>query len=101
MREMEKPCHSEKVLRIHFEDLVYKYDETVRSIFKFLNIEEYQHSMKKTKFIPQKSMKNTQLFNRKSEYKIEGQYIEEHLSEYLYEFPVDECEEFFMNDIIL
>ena len=55
--------------------------------------------MKKTKFIPQKSMKNTQLFNRKFEYKIEGQYIEEHLSEYLYEFPVDECEEFFMNDI--
>lgn len=101
MRQCEIIEKNENILRIHFEDLVYKYDETVKSIFEFLSIEEYQHSMKKTKFIPQKSMKNTQLFNRKSEYKIEGQYIEEHLSEYLYEFPVNECEEFFMNDIIL
>ena len=35
MRESEKPCHSSKILRIHFEDLIYNYDDEL-SYLKYL-----------------------------------------------------------------
>ena len=32
MRESEKETKSSKVLRINFEDLIYKYDETLKKV---------------------------------------------------------------------
>lgn len=101
MRECEIKTNNVNILRIHFEDLVYKYNDTIKQIFDFLNIEEKLHIKKKTKLVPEKSLKNTQLFIRDSSFKKEAQYIETHLSEYLYEFPQIECDEFLMRDIIL
>lgn len=88
MRQSEKPCDSNKVLRIRFEDLVYDYDNKVKEIMAFLNFKEKDHINKKTRFIPEMSIKNTQLF-RKSEYQKESKVIEEKLKEYLYDFPYE------------
>ena len=101
MRECEIKNTSDNVLRIHFEDLVYKYDDTLQKIFDFLHIEEEKHILKKTKFSPEKSLKNTQIYNRNSTFKDEADYIKINLSEYLYEFPFTECGKFSMKDIIL
>ena len=39
--------------------------------------------------MPEKSIENTQLFLADSRYKEEANYIEEHLKDYLYEFPYE------------
>ena len=89
LRGIEKECTSKNVYRIKFEDLIYKYDETVDQILKDLNMDPAKHIGKKTKFIPEKSIKNTQLFNYKEEYVREAKIIEERLGEYLYQFPYE------------
>lgn len=86
MREMEKPFHSEKVLRIHFEDLIYKYDDTVKKIEKFIGFKPEDHINKKTRFIPEMSIKNTQIYSSEV-YKDEIKIIENKLKSYLYNFP--------------
>lgn len=88
MRESEKECHSDKVLRIKFEDLIYNYEDTITKITKFLRFKESDHINKKTRFIPELSIKNTQLF-RKDEYLEESRIIEKELKEYLYNFPYE------------
>ncbi len=86
IRQMEKPASSKKILRIHFEDLIYKYDDTLKTIIKFLGYEKVQHINKRKYFIPEESIKNTQLFKNKK-YAKEAKYIAENLKEYLYKFP--------------
>ncbi len=85
MRKNEIKTNSSKVLRIKFEDLIYKYDESLNDIYKFLGFNESDHIRKKERFNPELSIKNTQLFNEK--YDNEIKIIEENLSEYLYDFP--------------
>lgn len=73
-----------RILRIHFEDLIYDYDKTVQKIENFLGI--YQHYKIKQFFNPEVSIKNTQLSyvfpNDAKNIKI----IEEELKDYLYPF---------------
>lgn len=88
MRESEKECNSKKVLRIHFEDLIYNYDREVKRIIKFLGFKETDHILKKTRFNPDLSIKNTQVF-RKEEYAEEIKTIEKELKDYLYDFPYE------------
>ena len=87
MRESEKPTNSKKVLRINFEDLIYKYDETVKKVMKHLDFSEQMHVNKKTRFNPDLSIKNTQIFNSSHKYDEEMKIIEGELKEYLYDFP--------------
>lgn len=86
MRKSEKKCTSNKVLRIKFEDLIYKYDETVDKITKHLGFSNEDHINKKTRFNPDLSIKNTQLFNNPI-YKEEVKIMASELSQYLYKFP--------------
>ena len=86
MRENEKPSDSNKILRIKFEDLIYNYEKTVSKIEKFLNFKSEDHVNKKSRFIPEVSIKNTQIFNDKK-YAKEINIIEKQLSKYLYKFP--------------
>mgnify|MGYP002518478846 FL=1 len=88
MRESEKQCTSNKVLRVKFEDLIYNYDKELQKITKFLNFSSSEHINKKTRFNPEISIKNTQLF-RKEEYQEESKIIEEKLKKYLYNFPYE------------
>lgn len=86
MRESEIKTKSNKVLRIKFEDLIYKYDDEVKKIMKFLDFKEIDHINKKKRFIPELSIKNTQLFND-DRYIEEIKIVEKELKDYLYKFP--------------
>ena len=88
MRECEKDCNSDKVLRVKFEDLIYNYNNELNRIMKFLNFTSKEHINKKTRFNPDISIKNTQLF-RKEEYKEEVKIIEKKLKKYLYNFSIE------------
>ena len=81
------------VLRIHFEDLIYNYDQTIRSIENFLGITHKAHVSPKKFFIPEKSLNNTQVFNIKSQWKEVAEKIAKELPEYIYEFPYIHCPE--------
>ena len=86
LRESEKYTQSNKVLRIHFEDLVYDYENSVNQILEFLNLDSSFHTLKKTYFLPERSINNTQLFQNER-YKEETKIITDNLSDYLYPFP--------------
>lgn len=88
MRESEKKSSSNKVLRIKFEDLIYNYDLKLQEIMKFLDFSSKEHINKKTRFNPELSIRNTQVF-RKKEYEKEIKVIEEKLQKYLYKFPYE------------
>lgn len=88
MRESEKECTSNKVLRVKFEDLIYNYDKELEKVTKFLGFTNKDHINKKKRFNPDISIKNTQLF-RKEAYKEEIKIIEKELKKYLYNFPTE------------
>lgn len=87
LREMEKHSTSDKVMYVKFEDLIYKYDDTVQSIIEFLGLTSTDHIRKKSKFNPEISINNTQLFMANEEYEAEGKIIADSLPEYIYDFP--------------
>lgn len=76
---------SSKVLKINFEDLIYKYYETVRKAETFLGFTSDKHVNPFEKFNPKHSVINTQLWKRYGSSE-EISTIEDNLSEYLYDF---------------
>lgn len=74
-----------KVLRIRFEDLVYSYEETLKKILLFLELNEEDHLDKKQFFNPEISIKNTNLQVKYLKYKKEVEMIENELKEFCYE----------------
>lgn len=78
---------SDRVLTVQFEDLIYKYDETVRMIEQFLGVSK--HNSPKTYFKPEVSINNTQLFNRFPDKYEDIKYIEDKLRDYIYQFPFE------------
>ena len=72
------------VLYLKFEDMIYNYEETTKRIREFLNLGENNH--KKMYFDPGKSIVNTQLFKKCSDYEEDIKRIEECLAEYLFDF---------------
>lgn len=75
-------------LHIHFEDLIYDYDQTVNKIERFIGVP--LHHVNKGKVLEvEKSIENTQLFNVNDEWKKQSEKIAEGLSEYLYSFPYE------------
>lgn len=88
MRNKERITNSKKVLRIRFEDLIYKYDETIEKIEKFMGFKKTDHINPRSRFNPDISIKNTQLFNEKK-YTEERKIIEKKLKDYLYDFPYE------------
>ena len=88
MRELNhaNDINDKRILRVHFEDLIYNYQDTVDRINSFIGVDESNHIRKMECFNPSVSIFNTQLF-RKEEYKDEGiELIENELNEYLYPF---------------
>ena len=77
----------EKVILVQFEDLIYHYDDTTKRIIDWLGLDESQHTRKFAGLNPANSIKNTQLWKQHPEYVKEADYIKEHLSEYIYDFP--------------
>lgn len=87
LREMEKPAVNPHIHRIKFEDLIYRYEETIDGIFSVLGWDKSRHIKKRENFNPQRSINNTQLFLQDEQYKEECEVIERELGEYLYPFP--------------
>lgn len=87
MRENAKEFTSGKVVRIRFEDLIYRYEATLDNIYQALGIMKDDHVRKGERFDPRISINNTQLFTINEEFAGYGDYIKEHLGEYIYEFP--------------
>lgn len=87
LRAMEKPALHKQIHRLNFEDLIYKFEETVNYVYDVLNIPKEERDISKVKFNPKKSINNTQLFLKNEEYTKECKIIEEKLADYLYDFP--------------
>lgn len=89
IKESETITNDNKILKIYFEDLIYKYEDTKKLIIKFLGYQNKRHINPKKHLDPAKSIKNTQVY-KKEEYKEEIEYIEKNLSTYLYTYPDSE-----------
>lgn len=83
---MEK-CDDQLTHFVQFEDLIYKYDNTVKNILDFYGIAENRHTEIKKYFNPDISVNNTQLWNKYPEYEEDIKKIEKELSKYCYNFP--------------
>lgn len=84
LREPKPEYEEGKVLRIRFEDLVYRYDQTRERIEAFLCLGD--NAKKGKHFNPSASINNTQLFSLYSNYQDDVRKIEEALPEYLFPF---------------
>lgn len=89
LRQMEKSCTYAGVHRLRFEDLIYRYDESVAEVYRILNVSEQDHVKKGQKLNPERSIENTQLFLADPKFAEECRVIEENLSDYLYPFPYE------------
>lgn len=74
---------SARIMSIHFEDLVYNYEETTEKIDSFLGVKNIKP---KSIFNPELSVANTNLKNRFPQYEKEISIIESELSDYLFDF---------------
>ena len=81
--------NNHNAMRVHFEDLIYDYENTVRRIEKFLGLKEEQHVSIKQYFIPEKSIENTQVFRVYEEWHEEAKKSENLIPNLLYKFPYD------------
>lgn len=89
IRRMEKPTDNPHVHRIRFEDMIYRYEETIGQIFDSLGWDQKAHTRKKEMFVPERSINNTQLFLQNDAYREESEVIASELSDYIYSFPYD------------
>lgn len=76
--------NNQRVLRMHFEEMVYDYDNATKKIREFLNLGENKKPF--SIFDPKLSINNTQLILKFPQYADDVKYIEEHLPEYLFDF---------------
>lgn len=83
-RKTDAPCADSML--IHLEDLIYRYDDTVRKLMDFTGLIPESHKRPQTKFIPSVSIKNTQKWKQYPDRKKDFDYIENHLQEYLYSY---------------
>jgi hypothetical protein len=85
-KKLKEEPMNERILKIQFEDTIYKYDEFSKQINAFLNLKENNHIFPKRYFDPAKSINNTQLWKK---YTIDANdltKINYELDDYCYEF---------------
>lgn len=82
----KQQVENKNVLFIKFEDLIFKYEESIQKIKLFLNFDDKDHVHKKKKFDPAKSIKNTNKFKCFPQWNNDILKIEKDLSEYCYDF---------------
>jgi hypothetical protein len=72
-----------KIIRIHYEDLIFNYEKTLKILFEKLNIKSKNHINKLLNFDPKISKSNVELW-KKCKSNLEIQKIEKELGKYLY-----------------
>lgn len=85
-REQYENTDKGNSIKIQFEDLIYKYEDTVDKIETFLGLDPDFHNRKFSKLIPEHSKKNTKLWEKYNAYTNEIQFIEKHLKKYCYNY---------------
>ncbi|GEP20245.1 sulfotransferase [Pediococcus argentinicus] len=70
---------------VRFEDMVFNYEDTTNNLMQWLGLKAEDQSKRKQIFDPAKSQNNTKLWLNKKDIVKDIKYIEENLSEYLYE----------------
>ena len=78
----------EHVLFVQFEDMIYQYEKTMEQLVEFSGIRKDNWTSPRSHFDPSVSIKNTNLSAKFPKYKDDVAYIEQHLKEYLYDFPM-------------
>lgn len=78
----EKSC----VMEIRFEDMIYKYEDTVKEIETYFGISPENHIEKKKYFKPEVSANNTKLWKRFKNEEETMKLIEKELSEWVYPY---------------
>lgn len=73
-----------RILSIHFEELVYNYDEATKIIRDFLHLPDNPNP--RSVFDPSMSIANTQVFKRYPQFSKDIDYIEKNIPEYLFDF---------------
>lgn len=86
MREIDAEMYSNKVIRIHFEDLVYHYEDSLALLYDFLNIDSNMHKNKGKVFNCQISRNNTCVYKTNTIFEEEAKIIEKKLNKYIYIF---------------
>lgn len=86
LRSMERKVENPHVHRIYFEDLIYRYEESVEAVGNILGLKKEDHVNQYQYLDPKRSIHNTQLFLRE-EYRKEAEIMERELKEFLYDFP--------------
>jgi hypothetical protein len=81
------PYNPENVMVVSFNDMVYKYDATVKAIMDFIGLEDASHIRKLQNFNPERSIKNTQTFMMTNEYFEESERLRELVPGLCYEYP--------------
>ena len=89
MRNFEMTVSDPRILRIHFEDLVYNYCDSINLLYSFLDINANDHTKRFTYFNPNLSIKNTQTYKVFPQARGEAETIERNLKEFLYPFPTE------------
>ncbi len=85
-RTMDGCAASSNAMRVHFEDLIYNYDETVKMIEDFIGISSSSHCYPHKYLDPQKSIENTQVYLLKDEWMAQAKILKKELYKYLYTF---------------
>ena len=83
-RKTDEPC--DKALLVHFEDMVYHYDETTDKLMNFLALNKDNHKYPFAKFNPSISKKNTRQWEKYPEKGKDILYIEKNLKDFLYTY---------------
>ncbi len=76
--------NKQNICFIQFEDLIYKYEDTLKKIYNFTGLTADKHINKFSKFDPEKSILNTKLWVNEKEYIREINIIENKLSNFCY-----------------
>lgn len=87
LNSCERKIEDDRVLVVDFEDLIYKYEETVDKIEKHCNLNNAAHTDCKKYFEPNRSIKNTQVFRMNGVWHDEIAVLEKEFPEYIYDFP--------------
>ena len=82
----EKKYDDPRIKYLRFEDLIFNYEDTVKSIEEMTGLEDKDHDKKFTRLNPKRSCYNTQIWKKYPKYQKDIEYIESHLQEYLYDF---------------
>ena len=83
----DKELKNDRVKFVQFEDLVYKYNETVKELERWLELDVKDHIRKNTTFDPSMSKRNTKTWLKYENNEKENiKYIEEELSPFLYKY---------------